>query len=693
MLFYNFLVKILIFIILGIFSSLYHKNNSSLIIIIILSGLIACYFFYTRFKFISLTVGLYTLMLAIVIFIASWSYTSFQLKLAQSQIDQLKYTHGITTIRGYINDIPHLKNNQYYVRFVVTNGHYQGHSFIIFYKQNQTNWLFRAYYQLTVNLNHNQAVLTTAPIIIGSRYSLLAYIGQLRLDMFNYINNIANNAEFKGVFLSLILGDHDYISTQQWQLFSSLGIIHLITISGLHINIIYYWWRLIAVRVYKFTILYGWRFASKKQKLWLNPASFISATTILVVLYYGCFTGLSVPIKRALGCIILIEFSNLFKFYLSKIDALLITCTIVLLSNPNTLNQGGAWISFMIIFVIFYLNDKYAEWNYVKRKILLQLIICCTVLPLSVWFFDSIPWFSLPVNLIAIPILGDLLTPCLFIASIMHLDFLLLTVMKLITYFLHLIKTVSFVEEIPYHIDDLKIILLSYTGLWLIITPSVVNSQKTFGLLLFCSLFFNDTSLPNSKLTVIAVVTSQSENTTSQSNLTSKKHLYQVDIALIYQHKAYIVSDFIAPNNHSVLLQNEKNTIMTLLKNYKIYKIQYLTHSQNLDIGNYQLNLSSYDINNRILTVYKKESPITSLVIANNFSFHLNQYNKINTLIYLNDSNKCQFNYNIAYICIKQIYLFNSIPNCFNQQADNFYFLDKQLIDGMKNHITIFSIN
>lgn len=445
-------MEILIFVILGAGFAL-SNDNFLLLSIVLLAILLAYYFFYTRYKFINLKAGLLNLVCAIFLFFGALIYTNSRLNFEYYKINKFGNYSRLANVIGYVDDLPHAKQGQRYIHFVVTQGYYSGYDFIVFYNSAQVyQWRFDKYYSLQLSLSDKYGSLLSKPVIVARRTSIHGEINNLRKAMFDYIDKMAADNNFKGVFLSLMTGNHGYIDNKQWQIFCALGIVHLVSISGLHVSIIYVWWQLISRYLYFITILQLWSFCVKHRRLLIKPIDFSSITSIFVVLFYGFFVGMSVPTQRAVWCILLFEISKLLRIYISKVNLLLIAFILVILWNPSTLENGGAWISFVIIFVVFYINDKYSNWPKIKRKMMTQLLMAVSVFPLSIWFFGSIPWASLPVNLVAIPILGDLLTPILFFSSIFHIDWLVSVCIKLIGYYLKLLSDFTGLSEIPYKV-------------------------------------------------------------------------------------------------------------------------------------------------------------------------------------------------------------------------------------------------
>jgi len=669
-------MEILILVLLGAGFALSHDDFFSLSLLLF-GALLAYYFFYTRYKFITLKVGFFTLLLTILLFLGAWLYTNFRLGLEDYKINKFGNYSRLANIIGYVDDLPHVKQEQHYVNFVVTQGYYSGYNFVVFYNSTQVSqWQFDRYYKLQVNLHYQSGYLMSKPLVMAKRNYIDAEINNLRAMMFDYISKMAADSDFKGVFLSLMTGNHDYIETKQWQIFCSLGIIHLVSISGLHINIIYVWWQFISRYLYFMTILKWWSFCGKHRRLLINPIDFSSATSILVVLFYGLFVGMSVPAQRAVWCIVLFETSNLLRIYISKVNLLLIACVLVILWNPITLKNGGAWISFVIIFVVFYINDKYSNWSRFNRKIATQILMTLAVLPLSIWFFHSIPWASLPVNLVAIPIIGDLLTPVLFFSSILHIDWLVELCIKLISYCLRLMSDFTFLSEVPYKVYDIKVIFLSYIGLGMIIIPSLVRYQKLFGLILFCSLFFTNSVFQKDQLTVLAFPHNQKVDDIS--------NIHGVDIVLVYNNIAYLISNF--SNKHS-------QQLIPSLQKYGITEIINLHNKYgDFSIGIYRISITNNP--NNIVKINKNGDPDDGLVIAENIFPWAEQQNRIKKLLYINSSNICKLPEDDLSSRYNQIYIFNTVihKSCFDKQLDNFNLLGVGVIDGMNKEVVVVTI-
>ncbi len=613
-------------------------------------------------------------IIGFVLFCSSFFYVAFRISLDQDQIARLpKYMTKIV-ISGYVIDIPRISKGKPYIIFYVTNGYYSGYKFLIFYQltQIQQLWNFNRNYSLSVSLYQQYGNLLSIVKIYGNHYSIYTQINNLRFNLFQYINKIAANNNFKGVFLSLIVGNHDYIDESQWPLFCSLGIIHLVSISGLHIRIIYSWWQFIIRFIYYFLVIKIWSYGIKGKRIWPNPIDVYSMSSIIVIVFYGLLVGLSVVASRAVWFIVLFEIANLLRIYISKFDLLLLTTTLLILWHPNDLSNGGAWISCIIVFIAFYMSDCYSDLPIMIRNILTKSMMSLSVLPLSIWCFNTMPWAGLPVNLIAIPVVGELLTPILFLATILHLDYLVLCIMKLLALSLNLLTKISILQEIPYRINDIKTIILSYLGLIILIIPNLVKLQKTFAVVLFSSIFFSRTIFDNDEVNLIIIP--------HHAQAINASTVGFVDVLLIYQHIAYLLLADIDPDNQYLINK---------LREYKIYKVLDYRNNRN------SVKLATVTINHHdqgIITIINKGTNNQSgIIIAyQGFPVLAQNYN-LQQLVYINSHSVCANPENNLAQHYKKIFIFHANARCFDKLLDNFNLIGVNMVNGMNNEINVIS--
>ena len=208
---------------------------------------------------------------------------------------------------------------------------------------------------------------------------------------------ISNEITFdkSGYFEALILGDKNYLQSEDISTFKSLGISHLLAISGLHIGL------LVSIIYY---ILQNLNFCS----------NIINKIIIIILPCYMGLSGFSPSVVRA-GLMIIV-YLILRKYSIANIDSLLITFLIMILVNPLYILDIGFELSFFITFSLL-MSTEYIKNS--KNKLIsslkISLISFLASIPILINNFYTVPYISVLSNVILVPIFSIILFP--FIVS------------------------------------------------------------------------------------------------------------------------------------------------------------------------------------------------------------------------------------------------------------------------------------
>ncbi len=208
-----------------------------------------------------------------------------------------------------------------------------------------------------------------------------------------------------GYFEALILGDKGHLNKEDISSFKSLGISHLLAISGLHIGL------LISI-IYYILI-----------KLNINNNLIKNIVIIILPCYMG-LTGFSPSVVRA--GIMIIVYLILKKNSIANIDSLLITFLIMLIINPLYIFDIGFELSFFITFCLL-MSEEYIKKskNKLQGSLKISVISFFASLPILVANFYTVPVVSILSNIILVPIFSAVLFPlviCSYIIFLLNLS-------------------------------------------------------------------------------------------------------------------------------------------------------------------------------------------------------------------------------------------------------------------------------
>lgn len=196
------------------------------------------------------------------------------------------------------------------------------------------------------------------------------------------------------IVMSLLFGgNYNNISQEEIQSFSTTGIIHILSVSGSHITLLFGF-------VYMFGKWLGW-----KEKITLT----ISAIVIFV---YACISGFSPPVIRSSVMGLLAVVAIFIKRDKEALNILGFTALLMLLWNPYYVND----ISFQLSvgasagILIFYksISEKLKEFipiKWVSEATALSISAQILIVPVILYNFHSFPLYFIFSNIVVTPLL------------------------------------------------------------------------------------------------------------------------------------------------------------------------------------------------------------------------------------------------------------------------------------------------
>jgi len=236
-----------------------------------------------------------------------------------------------------------------------------------------------------------------------------------------------------GVLAALLVGDQSAIERADWVLFRTTGVAHLMVISGLHVT------------------LFAWMAMALVAGIWPRlgrqwPVLLLSVPTpvasawggLLLATGYALFSGWGLPAQRAvvmLGVVMALRLGARRWPW-----PLVWGCAMwaVLLIDPMAWLQPGFWLSFFAVGVLFASGRRLpgvppqadGEVSSVARnrlhRLLLsfggmvrtQAVVTVALAPLSLLLFGQFSVASLAANLVAIPLVTQLVMPLVLLGTV-----------------------------------------------------------------------------------------------------------------------------------------------------------------------------------------------------------------------------------------------------------------------------------
>lgn len=458
--------------------------------------IIAAIIVFSRLRKTYLTHGYYWLFCA-TLMVAGLAYG----ELRQHFRDQQLLTAPLSNImlEGYLISPPESTINWVHSEFKITRGSFAGHKIMLYYPP-ETPLKAGYRYRLAASLKPlnlagnfaannysdfliNNSIIASAFVVgkpqqLAHDYSPVAVLNYYRSNLIDYLSATLNPYPYGGLAIALISGYQKLIPPEQWQVYKNSGIVHIISISGLHITLV----TTLVVMLLGLILKFMPPLTIPKQIVLLWGG-------IIFALLYSLIAGFSVPCQRTFYLLLIMGYLTTRRIHLPLLQKLAMTLAIVLLIDPFSAQSIGFWFSFILVATIFSFQTLHRkQLGKIHLWIYLQVTMALVSLPLSLYFFGYYPLTSIFGNLWAVLLLGNLITPLLLLAGISHWSWLLIATTKLTTY---IILPLNYLAQIPPYwqtAPNLASVLLAFVGLGLLIIPRLFHFQRSCGLILIALL-------------------------------------------------------------------------------------------------------------------------------------------------------------------------------------------------------------
>lgn len=448
----------------------------------------------------------------------------------------------------------------------------------------------------------------------------------------------------------ILLGHRADIDMDLYNAFAYTGILHILSVSGLHVGIIYG------------MLLFLLSFIKDKNRK-IKIAKFIFIT--LFIWLFAFVTGFSAACVRAAILFTLLNYGKISNENSNNLNLLGGAALLQLLIDPNNLYDIGFQLSYLAmlglfifykpIYALFYHPNKVVDWTWQLWSASLAAQVF--TVPLSIYYFGNFPTYFLFANIFAIPLSAVILWLSVALIPFSLIPFLAKLIGIANSFVIAVfIKLTYFFASLPlgklYNLYITKWQLLILFIAIILLTISIVKQKPKFLLaclsLFLCTILmsfaYNKNEISKSEIIlysvpknlVIASNVNQQQIIISKDSIAEKsfsfciKNSYRnfrIDSTENYllsdsvsSDKVYIQKDLIFINGKSFYLLNHDNT----RKAFSVpLKVDYLILSDNC-----YLNIESVKANFQ----YKQ-----LVISSDNDNYHLKIFRKL-----LNE-NKMQF--------------------------------------------------
>jgi competence protein ComEC len=202
------------------------------------------------------------------------------------------------------------------------------------------------------------------------------------------------SSDSSGLLAAMLFGDRKQLDKDLVNEFSQAGIVHVLSVSGLHVGIIY--------------LVINWLL----KRFIILPGKLRPLAAMACVWFYTGLTGLSPSACRAAGMISLFAVSGMLGRNLRGIEILASTALLHCLIDPWVVFSCGAQLSYLAVGGIFIWLPYYSrsqKGSWLKRKIVescgVSLSAQSLLIPVLIYWFGWFPLYFLIGNLILMPLM------------------------------------------------------------------------------------------------------------------------------------------------------------------------------------------------------------------------------------------------------------------------------------------------
>lgn len=325
-------------------------------------------------------------------------------------------------------------------------------------------------------------------------FSLYIYSQQVREKILNFYRTLNLRHTNFTVFSALTVGYKDELEDSTQQSFRATGTSHILSVSGLHVVIIY----MVIASLLSF-------FPKHKR-------SIIAKQIIIIVLLwsYAFITGLSPSVVRATLMLSIFCLSVALRRKAISYNTICFTAFIMLLYNPFDFFNVGFQLSFMaVLSICFFLplienmfrsNNKILKFLWETSAV--SLAVQIGTYPICLYYFGTFPSYFFITNLLIVPLSTLIMysslvvyTTSFLVATIPFIGNIVfpwsIWVLKMILTLL--LTTVSFFESLPFAL--IKDIYISLPQAIILITLSIS-----------CFVFFQNKKPQTLQFTLISII-------------------------------------------------------------------------------------------------------------------------------------------------------------------------------------------
>jgi len=221
----------------------------------------------------------------------------------------------------------------------------------------------------------------------------------------------------RGILSALLLAERDAIPIHIQDAFAATGAAHLLAISGLHVGMVAAW--------AGFLMFY---FLTRRES-WMIHVPVKTCSLLIgvgVAAAYATLAGWPLPTQRAALMLAAAALAWWLRARYAPVNILLVALMLVLALDASAITSISLWLSFsatlaLLLWVQSSFTSNNKVWMYFSSLMFVSVVASLATLPLIVDVFGRIPVWSLPANLLMVPLYSLYVLPLALLGEIIAL--------------------------------------------------------------------------------------------------------------------------------------------------------------------------------------------------------------------------------------------------------------------------------
>lgn len=477
-------------------------------------------------------------------------------------------------------------------------------------------------YQQFHNINHRIYLKSGYWQLLSHDNSnwLLSDIYNLRQRLHDILFEVIPGRDERAVATALLLGERGYMTADVMQAFSSSGAIHVLSVSGLHVGVVFL----------TFNFLLGWMEKTKRGRI-------LKAIIIISIIgFYAIITGLSPSVLRSFVMFSILTISKTINRSSNTYNVLAGSCLLLLLYNPFLITEVGFRLSYLAVLGIVFLYPYIYGLLYVKNKWLnwawgitaISLSAQIATFPLSLLYFHQFPNLFLLSNLIIIPASNFILCVGMLLFVLSPIPLLKVWIGKMLNLLLVLLnKIVFFFDSLPYsitegisisHFDMLWWYVLIVAICWYIYNKSQWAVRiSTFAIMVLCLSYIYDKidDINHNQFIVYAA-----KNKSGWMLKNGNTAYYKMDSSLLYNPSAF--KFHVQHHWWDIGIENKVN-----IDSAQSFPISYFPFGYLVSFDGHKILFVNQNFG-KLTDTFPKKIKVDYVVLENNPKVYLSELNK-----------------------------------------------------------------